>query len=72
MIDIKSLIEADKGRWVIYSKIPGQQRIGRIKSWNENYIFVVYKCDGDWDNFADYTAEATRAGDLIFKEENNE
>jgi len=71
-IDIKSLTEADKGRWVIYSKIAEQQRIGRIKSWNESHIFVVYKCDEDWDNYADYTAEATSVNDLIFKEKDNE
>lgn len=65
MIDIKTLTENDKGRWVVYSKTSEKQFTGRIKSWNETVIFVVYKCDGDWNNFSDYTAEATRADDLL-------
>jgi len=39
---------------------------GRIKSWNKINIFVVYKCDGNWDKFEDYTSCATDPEDLNF------
>lgn len=38
---------------------------GRVKSWNETWVFVVYKCGGDWENFDDYTGCATSYTDLF-------
>lgn len=64
-IDIKQLTEADKGRWVSYL---GQEK-GRIKGWNNSYIFVVYKCNEDWDNYQNYTAASTHPKSLDFIEE---
>jgi len=58
MIDIKSLKEADKGSWVVVDNTNIGEATGRIKSWNDTYIFVVFHCNGDWENYADYTAEA--------------
>jgi len=65
MIHIKDLKQSDIGRWVIYNT-GFKLEEGKIKSWNDKYIFVVYKCDDDWDNFKDYTGCATRPEDLIF------
>jgi len=66
MIFIENLTEKDIGRYVIYTDGGGNQEKGRIKSWNEEWIFVVYHCAGEWDNYQDYTAAATRAEDLKF------
>jgi hypothetical protein len=41
MIDIGTLTEADRGRWVTYRKGPRTNR-GRILRWNPKYVFVVY------------------------------
>lgn len=62
MINISELKEEDVGRWVIYNGFNREE--GRIKSWNGLYIFVVYKCDNQWDRFQDFTAAATDPEDL--------
>ena len=66
MINIKELTKADVGRWVEYQNSYGQIEKGKIKSWNNKYIFVVYHCDDKWDNFQDYTAAATKPEDLFW------
>ena len=65
-IDIPKLTDADKGRWVLYVGLAGERDKGRIKSWNDKFIFVVYKCDGNWDIYENYTAQATHPGQLCF------
>ncbi len=62
MISIASLTEPDRGRWVCYNK----RERGRIKDWNDEFIFVVYHCDDQWDKFYRYTAAATMPEDLEF------
>jgi len=38
---------------------------GIVKSISdEDHVFVVYHCDGEWDNYEDYTAARTYIGDL--------
>jgi len=49
------------GTWVLY-KPKGE--IGRVKSTNNTWVFVVYNCDHKWDNYEDYTAAATSPKDL--------
>jgi len=66
MIDITKLTDEDYGRWVVYTPGYGAQEKGRIKSWNENWIFVVYKCNFEWDSFQEYTACSTNPNDLDF------
>lgn len=61
-IHISKLTDKDVGRWVIY--LP-KNEIGRIKSWNETFIFVVYHCDGNWSNYQIYTV-STNPRDLEF------
>jgi len=66
MISINTLKEEDVGREVNYTNGVGKKEHGRIKSWNDKWIFVVYHCAEDWDNFRDYTAAATDPRDLEF------
>lgn len=68
MVKIKDLKQNDVGRWVRYTPQVGNEEIGRIKSWNEKFIFVVYKCDNQWERFQDFTAAATDPADLTFIE----
>jgi hypothetical protein len=63
-VRIEDLTDEDIGRWVIYTAPHGKQEIGRIKSWNEQFIFVVYNCAGEWAEFDNYTAAATKPDDL--------
>jgi hypothetical protein len=66
MIDIADLREEDIGRWVIYTPAHGDTENGRIKSWNNTFVFVVYACAGKWDRFLDFTGCATDSKDLRF------
>jgi len=65
MIEINKLTEKDIGKWVIYRNY-NKEEVGRIKSWNKKYIFVVYKCNYDWENFKNYTGNSTSPEDLEF------
>lgn len=65
MIDIIKLSEKDIGKCVIYKGFCKIES-GRIKSFNKKYIFVVYNCDNDWENFEYYTSEATPPENLFF------
>lgn len=56
---------SDIGRWVLYR--PKNEK-GRIKSYNDKFIFVVYKCDNNWDDYQNYTGEATKRENLEFTE----
>jgi hypothetical protein len=58
------LTEKHRGRYVQYVPQMGEPEIGRIKSWTNRWVFVVYHCDDDWDNFENYTAAATDPKDL--------
>jgi hypothetical protein len=65
VINIKDLEKRDVGHWVTYTLSTGKQETGRIKSWNDKFIFVVYKCADEWDKFKDYTGVATNPKDLV-------
>ena len=68
MIDINKLKRVDKGRWVAYidSNFPDKWEIGRIKSWNNTCIHVVYKCNEEWGNYKNYTGVATDPEELYY------
>jgi hypothetical protein len=66
MIDIRDLTDEDLGRWVVYIDGSGGRQEGRIKSWNDMWIFVVYNCADEWDKYQDYTGCATGSSDLQF------
>jgi hypothetical protein len=72
MIEICDLTKADKGRWVKLKNLPGKEKSGRIKTWNDRFIFVVFNCDNDWENYTDYTAEAVHWTNLEFTEKESE
>ena len=67
VVKIEELIQNDIGRRVIY-KTGFKNEEGKIKSWNDEWIFVVYHCDNQWDRFQDFTAIATFPEDLVFWE----
>ena len=67
MIRIDELTKKDVGRYVFYTDMIGQKEIGRIKSWNDQYVFVVYNCAEEWNDYHNYTAAATRPVDLDFE-----
>lgn len=78
MIDITKLTDKDIGRWVIYKPFHAksfddrdQWERGKLKSWNDTNIFVVYHCNNEWHRFQDYTGAATDPNDLIFEEATN-
>lgn len=66
---IENLRDSDIGRWVCYKDNFRLPQKGRIKSWNDKYIFVVYACDGNWSQYEQYTAEATDPLELAFTQE---
>jgi hypothetical protein len=68
MIEIEHLKDPeDVGRWVVYNREGWTKKeMGRIRSWNEGWIFVVYNCDGNWDDFMKYSPYATHPRDLDF------
>jgi hypothetical protein len=43
----------------------GEIEVGRVKSWNDKFVFVVYKCAENWDRYEDYTGVATKIEDLV-------
>jgi hypothetical protein len=56
----KPVSNPEFGQWVGVNTLNNGQEdysAGRIKSWNEKDIFVVFKCDGNWNRFSDYPAE---------------
>lgn len=65
MINLDNLTEESVGAWVVYDNGYARDK-GRIKSWNDHFIFVVYHCDNNWSRFQDYTGCATNPDDLEF------
>lgn len=68
MIVISELADKDVGRWVTYTAGDGHTETGKLKSWNDTNIFVVYNANDNWDgdHWKDYTAAPTRPEDLEF------
>jgi hypothetical protein len=67
MIDILSLTDADRGRWVVYSGYRGYRERGRLKSWNSTYCWIVFRCGDRWDDFEQYTAAPCLPTTLSFE-----
>ena len=67
MILLNSLTDQDIGRWVVYTDGMGKKELGKIKSWNKYFIFVVYTCDNQWDRYQEFTGASTRPEDLTFQ-----
>ena len=60
---LKVITDGDIGKWVEYQGHNYTQK-GRMKSFNDKWVFVVFHCDGNWDNYRDYTGCACDPGDL--------
>ena len=56
--------ELKNGMKVHYSPKHGRIENGIIKSHNTHTAFVVYKCNGDWAHYQDYTGVSTNISDL--------
>lgn len=61
---IEDITKEDIGKWAIFTynhelntKTKYIKR-GKIKSFNDKFIFVVFYCDDNWHKYYDYTAEA--------------
>lgn len=53
------------GERVTYITI-GKVEHGIVKSISDaDHVFVVYHCDGKWDQYQEYTAARTRIRDLV-------
>lgn len=66
MIKINTLTEDSKGKWVEYTGGVGEKEKGKIKSWNDNWVFVVYKCNNEWDRYYNFTGVATNFKELNY------
>lgn len=66
MIDITKLTEEDIGRVVLYRGYGDNNEVGRLKSFTEDSIFVVFKCAGLWNDYQNYTGQNTKPEDLSF------
>lgn len=66
MIDIAELKQKDIGRWILYEGSAGEKEKGKIKSWNDKFIFVVYKCNHEWNRFQDFTGCSAKPENLRF------
>ncbi len=63
-IQLGRLQEKDKGRWVSYSPRVGQSEDGRLKGWNDKWVFVVYRMAAKAPNWTEFTAAASNPDDL--------
>ena len=56
----------ESGQMVHYTPRFGDTENGVVKSKHPNLdaYFVVYKCDGNWDNYSNYTAALTDTENL--------
>ena len=63
-----TLNEGHIGSYVEYHGLGGEIERGRIKSRNNKFIFVVYKCNNEWERFSDYNGVATDPKDLVLVE----
>lgn len=74
MIKINTLTDSDIGRFVEYRGSGGEKEIGRIKSWNDKFIFVVYPGNNQAKNehYDRYTAAATLPENLFFIKDSND
>jgi len=64
VIEIASLTEADRGRWVRLSREP-YTNPGRILRWNDSHIFILWH-RGQFEKSLDHTQRAVAPEDLEF------
>ena len=52
------------GEWVVQCQRGIRLELGRVKSINSKFVFVVFHCDTNWNNFTDYTGQACHPSQL--------
>lgn len=52
------------GDYVHYTSPHGAKENGRVKRISEQVTFVVFHCDGYWQDYCNYTAASTATQDL--------
>ena len=72
MVNINELTPKDRGRWVVYEHPGGSKEYGRLKSWRDGFLWVVYKCNDEWERYADFTGQCTFPDDVRFLTKNEE
>ena len=53
-----------EGDYVHYAPLFGKPENGRVKSVKKGLVFVVYKCNNEWEHYLDYTGCATNTTDI--------
>jgi hypothetical protein len=53
-----------EGDYVLYATKHKTEK-GRVKSSNDHYVFVVFHCGEEWDNYKDYTGAACKPEHLV-------
>jgi len=64
-INLNLLSEKDAGRWVLNNNQGNDYYKGRVKDWDDEFIYIVYDCD-DWNNYMDFESVATLPENLEF------
>ncbi len=62
--EVQQLVPINKSGKVTYCPSYGAKEKGIVKEVRDNIAFVVYKCDGEWDRYEEYTGCATNISDL--------
>ena len=64
-IDLQKLKIGDKVTYVPTFGPSSQGMVKELPADQPEKVRVVYRCNNDWDNFSDYTAELSDASRLI-------
>ena len=66
---IENLTEQNIGAYVMYNANYSTPEMGRIRAYDneKKTCFVVYKCNGNWNDYRNYTSQSTKYSDLTFK-----
>lgn len=68
MIKIDDLKESDIGKWVKFDT-GHYLESGRLKSWNDTFVFIVFDCNKEWFRFKDYTGCSCNPDNCTFFED---
>ncbi len=60
----KTLQPGDKVTYLAHPGAKYEHGIVKSNTSNPHQVFVVYKCNGNWDNYQNYTAALTDVGSL--------
>jgi len=64
MIPIEEISVGDRVHYQPEHFTEDKYENGIVKEKRHNAVWVVYHCDGNWDNFKEYTGALTRIDDL--------